>query len=293
MVDKGSVRGSVKGLDTGSDKGSVESRAGVKQARTETPQKQGWRVALSILMMLAWVAVSVIASQVVVGYLILWIVGAETFQTPVVTTVYSALSYILAMVLVILVPRRVPAKNKNATKDQGANTSSSMRDLLGLRGWPTWTDIGLAPVGFVVQLILAALLVGLFGMLFPWFDVEQAQDVGYNVLNGGVDRIVAFLALVVIAPIAEEIIFRGWLYGKIRRKLSGRMSNVAGMILAIFLVSLLFGVIHVQWNVGVNVFAVSVVLCALREITGTIYAGMLVHMLKNGVAFYLLYVAGV
>ena len=50
---------------------------------------------------------------------------------------------------------------------------------------------------------------------------------------------------------------------------------------------------HFQWNVGVNVFALSVVLCALREITGTIYAGILTHMIKNGVAFYLLYLVGI
>ena len=61
------------------------------------------------------------------------------------------------------------------------------------------------------------------------------------------------------------------------------------MGLAIFLVSLLFGVVHLQWNVGVNVFAMSVVLCGLREITGTIYSGIVLHILKNGIAFYILY----
>ena len=55
------------------------------------------------------------------------------------------------------------------------------------------------------------------------------------------------------------------------------------------IVSILFGVLHGQWNVGVNVFALSLVLCGLREITGTIYAGMIVHILKNALAFYLLY----
>ena len=39
-------------------------------------------------------------------------------------------------------------------------------------------------------------------------------------------------------------------------------------------------------------FALSIVLCGLREITGTIHAGILLHMLKNGIAFYLLFVMG-
>ena len=65
-----------------------------------------------------------------------------------------------------------------------------------------------------------------------------------------------------------------------------------GAVAAVLITSLVFGVMHFQWNVGVNVFALSVVLCVMREVTGTIYAGILLHMLKNGVAFYLLYVMG-
>ena len=93
------------------------------------------------------------------------------------------------------------------------------------------------------------------------------------------------IALVFIAPIAEEIIMRGWLYGKLRSRLP--------LPLAIVLTSILFGFLHGQWNVGVGVFALSLVLCSLREITGTIWSGILLHILSNGIAFYLLYIGGV
>jgi len=101
----------------------------------------------------------------------------------------------------------------------------------------------------------------------------------------GGERVVAFILLVVIAPIAEEIVFRGFLYGKLR--------IAAPKWLAILIISFLFGLIHFQWNVGISVFAMSVVSCTLREITGTIYAGTLVHMINNGVAFFLVYVLGI
>lgn len=246
-------------------------------ADKDTKLKQRGKLALKIFLMMLWVAVSVIASQLVVGYIMIWILGKDAFAEPVWTAVYTAISYVLAVGLMLLVSRK-----------------KVRRRQLGLHGWPTWTDIGLAVIGFLVQLILAAALTALF-MFFPWFQeiADQSQDVGFSVLNSGLDRIVAFVSLVVIAPIAEEIIFRGWLYGIMRQKLSEQVSNVAGMIISILLVSLLFGLVHMQWNVGVNVFATSVVLCGLREVTGTIYAGILVHMLKNGVAFYLLYVAGI
>ncbi|RYZ49901.1 MAG: CPBP family intramembrane metalloprotease, partial [Sphingobacteriales bacterium] len=57
--------------------------------------------------------------------------------------------------------------------------------------------------------------------------------------------------------------------------------------------SIVFGAIHGQWNVAVDVFALSLILCSLREITGSIWAGVLLHMLKNGIAFYFLFIGPV
>lgn len=244
------------------------------------------------LFLVAWTCVAVIASKLVVGYIMVWILGAEGFSQPLATTIFMALSYILALVLLIFVPPKLKLGWKILKKNPQKKNKVLSRSLLGLKGWPTWTDIGLALVGFLVYLVIASGITALFSV-FPWFNAEEAQEVGFSVYLSGIDRVIAFFALVVVAPIAEEIIFRGWLYGKLRVKLSEKVSNVAGMVISIFLVSLLFGIVHLQWNVGVNVFALSIVLCGLREITGTIYSGILLHMLKNGVAFYLLYVLGV
>ena len=273
------------------DKGGAKKKA-VKKAPKDLPKKQVWKTVFYVLAMMLWVFASVIAAQLVIGYIMVWIIGAENFLKPVWTAVYSALSYVAAMLLVIGVPAQL-LKKRDGRKKKGAKDDGKVsRKTLGLNGLPTWTDIGLAPVGFIVYLLLAAGIVALFS-LFPWFDAGQAQEVGFSYYVSGFDRLVAFLTLVVVAPIAEEIIFRGWLYGQMREKLAKHCSNMASMIISIFLVSLLFGIIHLQWNVGVNVFALSIVLCGLREITGTIYAGMLLHMLKNGVAFYLLFVMGI
>ena len=259
-----------------------------KQARSKVPKKQGWGLLCKVLVLLIWVVVAVIAAQLIVGYLMLWILGRETFLQPVPTAIYSALSYILALLWIIFATPMIASKLKR----EKTIPKLIERNELGLRGMPTWTDIGLAPVGFIAATLLAAGLVAIFN-IFPWFDAEQAQEVGFSTLLVGFDKIIAFLILVVVAPIAEELIFRGWLYGKLRAMLFEKMSDRVSMAISIFLVSLAFGIVHMQWNVGVNVFAMSVVLCSLREITGTIYAGILMHMIKNGVAFYLLYVLGI
>ncbi len=151
---------------------------------------------------------------------------------------------------------------------------------LGVARLLTWRDMGFALAGVVLYLILtiAALKLATF---IPGFDVSQAQDTGLGAIYGW-ERAVAFFSLVVFTPVAEEIIFRGMIYGRMRRaKLPWWVSAVV--------LSVLFGVAHLQWNVGLDVFCLSLVLCALREVTGSIWAGVLVHILKNAIAFFIVY----
>lgn len=228
------------------------------------------------------------------AWVLFWILGRENLSQPLWNAVYQALIYATTLVIIIgapiLLSRHKAAGNGRKSPEAANSARKSLkmklidlktdREELGLKGLPTWTDIGLAPVGLLVYFLGAAAIVALF-KVFPWFNAVEAQDVGFNSIYAPTDRIIAFIALVIIAPVAEEIIFRGWLYGKLRNRLK--------IIPAMLIVSVLFGVLHGQWNVGVNVFALSLVLCGLREITGTIYAGMIVHILKNALAFYLLY----
>lgn len=261
--------------------------------KKKTKQKQAkkpWKTLAVVLLMIIWVGASIIGAQLVVGNIMLGVLGRKLFLSPVPTAIFSALSYVLAMILIIFIPPKFLEIHRK--KHGKKPVSKPTRKSLGLSEWPTWTDIGLAPVGFLTYLLIAFALTALF-QLFPWFNANEAQDVGFSVYLTGVDRAIAFIVLVVVAPIAEEIIFRGWLYDKLRGKFLKQYSNVVSIIASTFLVSLLFGIIHMQWNVGVNVFAMSIVLCGLREITGTIYAGILMHMLKNGLAFYLLYIVGI
>ena len=230
------------------------------------------RKILICLFLLAWVALAIIISQLIIGYPMFWILGKENFKSPISVAIFSTLSYILALFITIFIPWKISQKYRTT------------REELGLLGLPTWTDIGLTPIGFTVALILALIFTSIFSF-FPWFNPTEIQNIGFNTyLNSG-DRIIALLTLAIIAPITEEIIFRGWLYGKLRSRFA--------MPISIILVSLLFGIVHFQWNVGIHVFAMSIILCGLREFTGTIYAGILMHMLKNAIAFYCLFILGI
>ena len=239
--------------------------------RKKHPVPKKLRTPLAILSLLLWVAIASIGVQYLVGYLLLWTIGVDRLGINMFNVLYQVISYAVTLFLVIYVPYKISKKGKTT------------REEIGLKGWPTWTDIWLSPLGFIAATLIAMALAALFS-LFPWFNADEAQNIGYTTLLYGGDRIFSFIATAIIAPITEEIVFRGWLYGKIRSRLN--------MFASIFIVSLLFGLVHMQWNVGVNVFATSIVLCALREMTGTIYSGILVHIIKNGIAFYLVYVMG-
>ena len=245
-------------------------------------KKQGIVLAVGLA---AWTALAVFAAQYLMQFLFWFLMSTFHFSGgTVVQTIYSALVYVTTIVILLGVPVLLRKKLKLNVREFLA------RDSLGLTGLPTWTDILLSPIGFVAQLFLSTILVSAF-TIFPWFNVEEVQETGYSDLVTAPDRLIAFLAIAVIAPVAEEVIFRGFLYGKLREKLDfGKKYDWLNLPVSIFVTSLVFTLMHGQWNVGVNVFAVSVVLCLMRELTGTIYSGILVHILKNAVAFWLLFI---
>ncbi len=221
-----------------------------------------------------WVFVSFMIAALIIGlaYQALLTTGTipvGAIDESVANTVIAALVYILTLAIVIYVPEGV--KNIRTTKEE-----------LGLTRMSSWMDIALAPAAFIAYMLCAGVLTLAVSSLFPGFDAEQVQEVGFENISKYYEYALAFITLVVIAPIAEEVLVRGYLYGKLRK-----FTSVA---IAMIISSLLFSLMHLQWNVAVNVFPLALIMVGLREMTGSIWAGILLHMLKNGVAFYFLFV---
>ena len=211
------------------------------------------------------------AAQFIVGVPILVILGSDTLKTPLVATIFSALVYTLSFLFLLLTFKHLKPLRAPVTRNE-----------LGLNNLVTFSDIGLALTGFFGYLAFSAILTALFSV-FPWFNLTENQPLLYSTLISPLNKVFAAIALVVFGPILEEVIYHGLIYGKLRKKHS--------LIISILIVSILFGFLHGQWNVGVDVFALSVVACLMRETTGTIYAGIILHVLKNTIAFYFLFMA--
>jgi membrane protease YdiL (CAAX protease family) len=164
---------------------------------------------------------------------------------------------------------------------------ASIRDL-GFRRRPELGDAGRAVIAFVLYfgalIIASALAKGLLNV-----DVDQKQELGFDNVVGGTEKIITFISLVVLPPIAEEILFRGFLFTGMRKRLK--------FVPATIFVSLIFASLHLfasnqglLWIAGIDTFILSLVLCYLREKTGNLWASIAVHMIKNTMAFIFLYV---
>lgn len=135
---------------------------------------------------------------------------------------------------------------------------------------------------FILYFAISSIFTILATKFIPGFNVDQAQDVGFEGSRSLIELAAAFLSLVIITPIFEELIFRGLLFKGFRRRFSFWPSAIIACII--------FATAHLQWNVAIDTFALSLLLCYLVEKSGSIFPSIALHALKNGLAFVLLFV---
>lgn len=160
---------------------------------------------------------------------------------------------------------------------------------IGLRR-PRFSDLGygllVAPAYFLVYLAVAAAL----SHIIPGLNLDQKQEIGFDNVAGQLQLGMAFVSLVILPPIAEEIMMRGFLYSSLKKGLK--------IFWAVILTSLIFAIAHLPtggdsgplYIAAVDTFILSLFLIYLREKTDGIWASMVLHALKNGVAFMALFV---
>lgn len=170
-----------------------------------------------------------------------------------------------------------------------ARRKASFKRVMALRR-PKGSDLGYSVAGIVVYFVLFAVAIVVAEQLFP-INTDQEQALGFSRGISGTGLILAFVSLVILPPIAEELIFRGFFYGTLR---GYRLT--AGW--SIFITSAVFGALHLfgsadgklLWIAFLDTFMLSLVLCHLREKSGAIWAPIMVHALKNGFVFVNLFI---
>lgn len=156
--------------------------------------------------------------------------------------------------------------------------------------WPSLKDLGYAVAGFGVYFLLYLVITIIVKAIFPDINFGQNQKIGFESAQQGWELVLVFISLVVLPPIVEEILARGFLYTGLKTKLSLWSSVV--------ITSVMFALAHLQfgsgapllWVAAIDTFTLSLVLIYLREKTGNLGASIMLHMLKNGIAFTLLFI---
>ncbi len=146
----------------------------------------------------------------------------------------------------------------------------------GLRGTRAGPFVGWMLVAFVAFNAFGALYGELAG-IGPQEELPDALGA-----DGGVVALVAAAFLVtVVAPFAEELFFRGYVFGALR--------NWKGMWVGAVLTGLVFGAIHLGSAPDVLYIPLLAVfgfiLCLLYVKTRSLYPCIVLHAINNGVAF--------
>lgn len=152
----------------------------------------------------------------------------------------------------------------------------SLRSVWGL-AWPEWQGwVSKLALVFVCTVPLVYSLQWLTSLVVPAGD--QFQPLLEFWMNNPTiqDRALVVFMAVVMAPVAEEVIFRGYLYGV--------ASKYAGRLWGMLAVSLLFAGIHVHLPSMPGLFAFAIVLTLVYEATRSLWAAIALHAAFNSLS---------
>jgi membrane protease YdiL (CAAX protease family) len=170
----------------------------------------------------------------------------------------------LLAALIIAVRSRTP----------GTTRWGSLR-ALGLRATPLLPALGWILLGIVVVI---AVTIG-YGIVVQVFHLPlqtNAETLNHEAKTMPFTVLGALIGAVFIAPFCEEIFFRGFLFAGLLRGM-----NVVG---ATLVATVLFTLVHGDIGSAVPLFAIGIMLAVIRWRTGSVWPGIGLHMLNNGIA---------
>ncbi|MCK8817993.1 CPBP family intramembrane metalloprotease [Natroniella sulfidigena] len=139
--------------------------------------------------------------------------------------------------------------------------------------------------GVIICLMIITINNFFYGLVSNLFGIEvPAQQVIYNLLNS--QTLLFFLLqssiIIIIAPVTEEIFFRGFVYPYCKSK----MGKTRGLILN----GALFGLAHFSLWVFLPTFLGGVILAWLYEKTNSLYSSIIAHSVWNLLVVIVIYI---
>ena len=226
--------------------------------RFEAPRAQRFPTWGDMLAVVGIYLLATVASSIVMAIIAAVSGGAGSLAERMSSGPMSALSYALSMTLTIvgvLIYRKL-------RRGKGKMFRLSMRGFNPM----------LILWGFVLVLITGIVIEPVLN-LFPESFLDLLNQMG---ANGGW----SVLMLAVLAPVMEEVLFRGILLDAVREKYSsGR---------AIVVSALMFGVIHIIPQQVVNAFVIGLILGFIYVRTDSLWPVIIIHALNNAMAYVIM-----
>jgi membrane protease YdiL (CAAX protease family) len=96
-------------------------------------------------------------------------------------------------------------------------------------------------------------------------------------------RVLMIFAATIVAPLTEEILFRGFLYGVLKRYTDGAFATLIS--------ALLFGIVHMHVGSFLPLFVLALLLATAYEMTGSLLVPMIMHALFNALMIVAMFAA--
>lgn len=145
----------------------------------------------------------------------------------------------------------------------------------GIKRTRLWPALG----AMALMMLAFYLLSGLWAALLDISDTDELPD-SFGVDKSTVALVAVCILVTVIAPIAEEVLFRGFFFGALR--------NWRGVWPAAIITGVVFGGIHAgsaDPEFLVPLGLLGFLLCVLRWKTGSLLPCIAVHAINNSIAF--------
>jgi uncharacterized protein len=151
------------------------------------------------------------------------------------------------------------------------------KESLGLKSFSTALGCSMS-AALLIASYFVRLLYGVVAMALGYRP--SLQDVTNRLDTQGIGFLASFIAVAIIAPFAEEIVFRGFIYGGLRSRF--------GVVVATITSTLFFTALHFTIEQFIPLFVLGLFLAWLYEKSGSLYPGIILHAANNAISLLLL-----
>lgn len=161
--------------------------------------------------------------------------------------------------------------------------------LIRVRGGNIWQYLALKPFSWAIGIgMLGLLLIFMIGSQALTYLLNESPLVFVDPLYQSVSSVwLLIFVMVIVAPIYEELIFRGLLWSAIAEQFSDAPNTKhRGVIVASLVTSLIFTAIHLQYGIYEisTIVVLALIFCYARIKSGSLLLPMLLHIINNGAA---------